>query len=102
MRPSAASAIKDRGKELLDMRFGTHKRVARWRAAIAIAGVATVLVATAGTVQARPVAATRAAVTPVGTGATDIANLGAGGWKVQSSAVATQTGGQIPTPGFST
>jgi len=93
------------------MRFGTHKRAGRWPAAIAIAGVATVLVATASTAQARPAAATRAAapaapavaaVTPVGTGATDIANLGAGGWEVQSSAVATQTGGQISTPGFST
>src|SRR5689334_16027459 len=93
------------------MRFHTHRRAGRWPAAIAMAGVATLLAATAGTVQAGPVASTRpatpaapaaAAATPVATGATDIANLGAGGWEVQSSAVATQTGGQISTPGFST
>jgi len=34
--------------------------------------------------------------------ATDISTLGTGGWSVQSSAVATQTGAQISTPGFST
>src|SRR4029077_13114573 len=39
---------------------------------------------------------------PAGTGATDVANLGTGGWTVQSSAVATQTGAQISTPGFKT
>ena len=37
-----------------------------------------------------------------GTGASDISNLGSGGWAVQSSAVATQTGAQISTPGFNT
>src|SRR5215472_16505591 len=36
------------------------------------------------------------------TGANDIANLGSGGWAVQSSAVATQSGAQISTPGFNT
>jgi exo-1,4-beta-D-glucosaminidase len=36
------------------------------------------------------------------TGASDISNLGANGWEVQSSAVATQTGAQISTPGFNT
>jgi exo-1,4-beta-D-glucosaminidase len=39
---------------------------------------------------------------PADTGASDITNLGTTGWKVQSSAVATQTGAQISTPGFST
>src|SRR6266568_1899268 len=39
---------------------------------------------------------------PSDTGASDITNLGAGGWKVQSSATATQTGAQISTPGFNT
>ena len=39
---------------------------------------------------------------PADTGASDIANLGTGGWEVQSSAAATQTGAQISTPGFST
>jgi len=46
--------------------------------------------------------ATLAASTPAGTGASDITNLGSGGWEVQSSAVATQTGAQISTPGFNT
>jgi exo-1,4-beta-D-glucosaminidase len=39
---------------------------------------------------------------PADTGASDISSLGSGGWKVASSAVATQTGGQISTPGFNT
>ena len=39
---------------------------------------------------------------PSGTGASDISNLGGGGWTVQSSAVATQSGAQISTPGFNT
>src|SRR6516162_7554393 len=39
---------------------------------------------------------------PSDTGASDISNLGTGGWEVQSSAVATQTGAQISTPGFNT
>ena len=39
---------------------------------------------------------------PADTGASDITNLGAGGWTVQSSATATQTGAQISTPGFNT
>jgi exo-1,4-beta-D-glucosaminidase len=51
-------------------------------------------------------AATRAGAavlaSPSDTGATDIANLGTGGWKVQSSATATQSGAQISTPGFNT
>jgi exo-1,4-beta-D-glucosaminidase len=43
-----------------------------------------------------------AAGSPADTGASDITNLGSGGWEVQSSAVATQTGAQISTPGFDT
>ena len=39
---------------------------------------------------------------PSDTGASDISNLGGGGWTVQSSAVATQSGAQISTPGFNT
>lgn len=39
---------------------------------------------------------------PSATGASDITNLGTTGWTVQSSAVATQTGAQISTPGFNT
>jgi exo-1,4-beta-D-glucosaminidase len=41
-----------------------------------------------------------ALASPSDTGASDISNLGASGWKVQSSATATQTGAQISTPGF--
>jgi exo-1,4-beta-D-glucosaminidase len=36
------------------------------------------------------------------TGASDLTDLGAGGWSVQSSAVASQSGAQISTPGFDT
>jgi exo-1,4-beta-D-glucosaminidase len=50
----------------------------------------------------RPAMAQPAASSPAATGATDISNLGSSGWEVQSSAVATQTGAQISTPGFST
>src|SRR5690242_7240942 len=39
---------------------------------------------------------------PSNTGASDISNLGSGGWTVQSSAVATQSGAQISAPGFNT
>jgi exo-1,4-beta-D-glucosaminidase len=39
---------------------------------------------------------------PADTGASDVSDLGGAGWEVQSSAVATQTGAQISTPGFST
>jgi exo-1,4-beta-D-glucosaminidase len=46
-------------------------------------------------------AAATAAQAPA-TGASDVADLGASGWEVQSSAVATQTGAQISTPGFDT
>jgi exo-1,4-beta-D-glucosaminidase len=88
----------------------THS--ARWIAA----GVsAMTLVWLASSAQAAPLAATSvtspavAAATaavhtssPAATGASDISNIGAAGWEVQSSAVATQTGAQISTPGFST
>ncbi len=59
-------------------------------------------------VQARPVTTGAAAAvhgllnSPSDTGASDLSNLGATGWEVQSSAVATQTGAQISTPGFNT
>jgi exo-1,4-beta-D-glucosaminidase len=47
--------------------------------------------------------AARASVrSPSDTGASDVTNLGSAGWAVQSSAVATQTGAQISTPGFDT
>src|SRR5262245_41450081 len=47
-------------------------------------------------------AASPALASPSDTGASDISNLGTGGWKVQSSATATQSGAQISTPGFNT
>jgi exo-1,4-beta-D-glucosaminidase len=99
-------------------------RSARWTAAAAAATTLAWLVAAApgapaattphgrGPAAARTAAArtaaahaavhTVAASTPAGTGASDITNLGSGGWEVQSSAVATQTGAQISTPGFNT
>jgi len=39
---------------------------------------------------------------PADTGASDVTDVGGAGWEVQSSAVATQTGAQISTPGFNT
>jgi exo-1,4-beta-D-glucosaminidase len=48
------------------------------------------------------IAAAATAVKAPATGASDIADLGASGWEVQSSAVATQTGAQISAPGFDT
>ncbi len=59
-------------------------------------------------VQARPIATGAAAIvnalpnSPSAPSASDVSNLGANGWEVQSSAVATQTGAQISTPGFNT
>ncbi len=43
-----------------------------------------------------------AASSPAVTGGSDLSDLGANGWAVQSSAVATQTGAQISAPGFNT
>jgi len=39
---------------------------------------------------------------PSDAGASDVTNLGTGGWKVASSATAAQTGAQISAPGFNT
>jgi exo-1,4-beta-D-glucosaminidase len=50
--------------------------------------------------QSARAAAVPALGSPSDTGASDIANLGTGGWRVQSSATATQSGAQISTPGF--
>ena len=83
---------------------------ARWATVLVSASV---LIGLASTAQAAPLAPaaqaarlTRAAQaalsSPSSTGASDISNLGAAGWTVQSSAVATQTGAQISTPGFNT
>ena len=51
---------------------------------------------------AKPSTASLSTASPSATGASDVSNLGSSGWTVQSSAVATQTGAQISTPGFST
>jgi exo-1,4-beta-D-glucosaminidase len=58
--------------------------------------------AKAGLAAAAPRSAAAGPAWPAGTSASDISTLGAGGWKVQSSAVATQAGAQISAPGFST
>jgi len=82
---------------------------ARWAAA---AVAATTLLWLASSAQAAPQSAVSPASTPpvrtVGinlsspsdTGASDVSNVGSAGWRVQSSATATQTGAQISTPGF--
>ena len=76
---------------------------ARW-AMVAIS--ASALIGLASGAQAAPLAPaaplTPAASSSSSTGASDVSNLGTAGWMVQSSAVATQTGAQISTPGFST
>jgi exo-1,4-beta-D-glucosaminidase len=90
-----------------------HPRWARWVTVIASAATLAWLASSApGTPasaqphgRALPPARAAAATTlssPSGTGATDLSDLGASGWEVQSSAVATQTGAQISTPGFNT
>jgi exo-1,4-beta-D-glucosaminidase len=94
------------------MRRPTGNGSARW----VIVGISvTALAWLAASPQVTPLAATSttkpaagaatAAVHPsslADTGASDVSNLGAAGWEVQSSAVATQTGAQISTPGFDT
>src|SRR5262245_57983350 len=91
------------------MRSLPRSKPARWAAAISVitllglasAAQASPLTAAATGAEART-AAVAAASPPSGTGASDVSNLGASGWAVQSSAVATQTGAQISTPGFNT
>src|SRR5215467_4318096 len=94
------------------MRQPVRPRAARWAAAVVSVTTLAWLVSTAQGAPAgatsgvqRPVPARAAAVglsSPSDTGASDVSNLGASGWAVQSSAVATQTGAQISTPGFNT
>jgi exo-1,4-beta-D-glucosaminidase len=93
------------------MRRAAHPRRARWATVIASAAALAWLAITPGTPaaaqphgRALPPAGTAAAQlsSPSGTGASDVSDLGANGWEVQSSAVATQTGAQISTPGFNT
>src|SRR5215469_9418396 len=102
------------------MRQPVRPRSARWAAAVvsvttlawlipnaqgAPAGATTGAPAGATVAAQRPAPARAAAIglsSPADTGASDITNLGGTGWAVQSSAVATQTGAQISTPGFNT
>src|SRR5260370_411958 len=94
------------------MRSLARSHLARWAAA-AIA--VTTLLALASSAQAGSLRAASletagapartaavGASSPSDTGASDISNLGSAGWAVQSSAVATQSGAQISTPGFNT
>src|SRR5215469_17702986 len=84
---------------------------ARWLAAtVSVVCLAWLLSSAQGAAAAHtaggpPPAAHAAAVrlsSPLGTGGSDVANLGGNGWAVQSSAVATQSGAQISAPGFDT
>jgi exo-1,4-beta-D-glucosaminidase len=94
------------------MRRTIHPRAARWAAAAVSVTALTWLVSSAQGAPAavaphghRPAPGHAAAISlssPADTGASDTSNLGTGGWEVQSSAVATQTGAQISTPGFNT
>src|SRR5215472_12241659 len=94
------------------MRQPVRPRSARWAAAVVSVTTLAWLVPSAQGAPAgatlsvqQPAPARTAAIglsSPADTGASDITDLGAAGWKVQSSAVATQTGAQISTPGFST
>ena len=93
------------------MRRAVFPRWARWATVIASATALAWLAITPGTPasaqphgRALPSAGTAAVElsSPSGTGASDVSDLGVNGWEVQSSAVATQTGAQISTPGFNT
>jgi exo-1,4-beta-D-glucosaminidase len=95
------------------MKFPTQPRTARWIVVLVSAVTMAAAAQAAPTTAARSPAkaATLASTSSVATtgtssaattGASDISNLGSSGWEVQSSALATQTGAQISTPGFDT
>jgi exo-1,4-beta-D-glucosaminidase len=93
------------------MRRLTLPSSARWAALVVSAVTSVWLLSSAEAAPAAarptvglPAAAQTDAASPSSqaTGATDISNLGSNGWEVQSSAVATQTGAKISTPGFDT
>jgi exo-1,4-beta-D-glucosaminidase len=72
-------------------------------AVLTIAALAAVSLGFALTASGSPAGGELArAATPADTAASDVSNLGSGGWMVASSATATQTGAQISTPGFNT
>ena len=95
------------------MRFQAHHDSFRWLVALVSAAMLAAFIVIA---QPAPRLTSQAATGPhsqtavlaetastsAATGASDIANLGAAGWKVLTSATATQTGAQISTPGFAT
>jgi exo-1,4-beta-D-glucosaminidase len=88
------------------MRRTTRPRSVLWAAAVSVTTLAWLVPGAAAAAGASsPGAAPHNAAllnSPSDTGASDISNLGSGGWAVQSSAVATQSGAQISTPGFNT
>src|SRR6516165_3723842 len=89
------------------MKRTPRPRSVLWAAAVSVTTLAWLVSgAAAAAGAASPGAALRhnAALlsSPSDTGASDITNLGSAGWAVQSSAVATQSGAQISTPGFNT
>src|SRR6516225_2195778 len=112
IRGRSSFAASAAGQEWPAMRQTLRPRSARWAAAIVSVITLAWLVSSAqgtpagaaahgqGRTPAHAAAASPAS--PADTGASDITNLGSGGWEVQSSAVASQTGAQISTPGFST
>jgi len=89
------------------MKRTTRPRSVLWAAAVSVTTLAWLV---PGAAAAAGVSSPGAALrdhallpnSPSDTGASDISNLGSGGWEVQSSAVATQPGAQISTPGFNT
>jgi exo-1,4-beta-D-glucosaminidase len=81
------------------------KTVRRRLAQFTCVASAVALVALVPQAQASPAPAPAAAVLPAAAtagGASDITDLGASGWQVQSSAVATPSGAQISAQGFDT
>jgi exo-1,4-beta-D-glucosaminidase len=75
-----------------------RRRLAQFTCIAAAAALVVLVPKTPGSPAAA--AAVVRAPAPVATGAGDITDLGARGWQVQSSAVATQSGAQISAPGF--
>ena len=93
------------------MGMAVRRSSAFWVTAFAVAAslVAATATTAAGSTAAphprhAPAARSAAAAlaSPSDTGASDVTNLGGSGWKVLSSATATQSGAQISTPGFNT
>jgi exo-1,4-beta-D-glucosaminidase len=85
----------------------TRPRSVLWAAAVSVTTLAWLVpgaAAAAGASSPGAASPHNAALlsSPSDTGASDITNLGSSGWTVQSSAVATQSGAQISTPGFNT